>query len=230
MVENSTIAIIVFIISLAAYVAFIIKKKSYEDSENFKINQLEKLAEYISSTGSLEKGIRQLISQDPASTANYNSIIKKADTGTEFEKAIYETSKESTDRFFSQICIMLIAVNRKNDGNMLYNSVQKIKKASQTQRSIEKGSNRNSWILQLVFCMIIPLIFYFMIGVLGFQSDIYLDFFLTTIVGLSILYQGIAFKQWNYMAIKAPIWFSLFYILYFVIAPKFLGGMFSGII
>lgn len=225
MAELSQLAIYVLAASLAAYAVVLIIKRNRDVAEATRIEQIEKIAQYFSASGSLESAIRQLAAEQPISAASFASLAGKVDEGLEIDAALFQAMGETSDDFFSKTCLMLISANRKNDPVLLYNSVQKIKEASALRKSIGKRSEIGSLTIQAVFCAIMPLIFFFMIGTLGIETDMLLDVFLGFIVLCSALFQGIVFRQWLETVIKVPLLLSLFYILYFKLAPVFLFGI-----
>jgi hypothetical protein len=230
MADFASINLYAFIASFAAYIAILVKRHYSNDSEKIRLNQLEKIAQYFSAEQSLEKAIRQLVSEQPASTPNYAKIIEKVDNKIDFESAVSKTADESGDDFFSKICLMLISVNRKKDANLLYNSVQKIREVSGLQSFKDSKSEIASWTVQVVCCLVMPFTYFFMISTLGFAADIYLNGFLALIVVSSAIFQGVVFKQWAAALVKIPLLFSVFYLLYFVIAPKFFSSLAGGIV
>ncbi len=225
MVDFGTVAVYAFIASLAVYLLILFKQGSSEKTDSYRIEQLEKIAQYFSATQSLEKALRQIVKEQPESTSTYEKIIKKVDEGANLEAAIYQTEQETNNEFISKICTLLISINRSDDPSLLYKTVQKMKEASGIEKEVRNKSEVGSWIIQFVFCIIMPLILFFMIGTLGVEADIYLNGFLAFIVLAGILFQGIVFRQWLSTLIKIPLIFSIFYLLYFVLAPKFFSGM-----
>jgi len=211
--------------SLILYIGLLIKKRSDSITDEIKIDQLEKIAQYFSAAEDMEKAIRQLVTEQPGSSQDYARIVKKMDDGIELEAAVFQAMDETSDEFFSKICLLLVSVLRKNDPELLYETVQKMKEALNSGAAIQKKAEVNSWIIQVVFCLIMPLIFFFMIGILGFEADIYLNGFLGFIVISAALFQGVVFRQWAETAAKAPMLFSAFYVLYFTFAPKFFSGL-----
>ena len=196
MADMSSIMIYVLVASLIGYVAIAVKKSSQNYAEEIKIKLLEKIAQYFASSQSLEKALRQIVAEMPNATSDYAKIIQKIDSGLDIENAISQAANEIGDDFFSKMCDMLIAANRKNDAGLLFNSVQKIEEASELQHKISSGAGIVSWTFQFVFVIIMPLIYFFMAGMLGFTADIYLNAFLIVIVVCSALVQGVVFKQW----------------------------------
>ncbi len=225
MVELSAIAPYVFGASFIVYIIIVLKKSSDNKSEEFKLNQLEKLAEYFSSANSLEQAMRQLVKEQPASSSHYEKVIKKRDSGSDMETALSQAAQEIEDAFLSKICTMLIFINRKNDARLLYDIVQKMKEASDIQDTARKSSEVSSWTIQFVFAMVIPMIYFFMISTLGFESDIYLNAFLGVVAFAPALFQGVVYKQWAESLVKMPLLLSIFYMLFFVIAPKFFSQL-----
>lgn len=229
MADYVNITIYVFFASLVLYVIISIKKRHDSKVESAKISQLEKIAEYFSAS-SFENALRQIIQQQPDFSSNYAKIVQKIDGKMGIEDAIEEAASESRDKFFKEICPILIAANRKNDANILFQSVQKIKETAELQRTIDSKSGIGSFIVQFVFAIVMPLMYFFVLTTLGFQADAYLNVFMIAIVILAALFQGVVFRQWSIALIKVPMLISIFYLLFFVLAPKFIGGVLGTIV
>ena len=229
MAELSTIMIYVFAASLVAYIAIFFSRKIGADNEDTKIIQLEKIAQYFSATGSLDKAIRQIIAEQPSSTQDFAKIAQKIDSGIQIENAIQQAAAEAKDEFFSKTSVLMIDSLRKNDANLLYQSVQKIKEVSGLQNMINSKSELAASMLQFVFAVIMPFIYFFLIGTLGFTADRYLTGLLAMTVLASAIFQGIALRQWLSAIVKVPLLFSVFYLIYFVLAPKFLSSLIGAI-
>ncbi len=230
MTDISSVMWGIFAASLVVYIIIIVKRSSEKSADQSRIGMLEKIAQYFSASKSLEKALRQAASEQPDSAYYYKKMVEKIESGADIETAISGTAKEANDPFFSGICDMLAAASRKNDANLLYNSVQKIKEASGLQAKLDSKSEVASWTVQFVFVIIIPLMYYFMAFTLGFETDFYLNGFLSAIVIASALFQGIVLRQWPQSLVKLPLLFSAFYLVYFGMAPALLSGLSGSII
>lgn len=230
MADYTTISIYVFVASLVAYIILAVRNSSEKSKDSAKLSLLDKIAQYMSASGSLEKALRQIVQERPASTFEYSKIIRKLDGGAAIGDAIVQASAELEDKLYNEIFSILICVNRKNDAKMLYDSVQKIKEEADLQNFVNSKSEIGSFIVQFVFALIIPLIFFFMLSTLGIQADVYLNGFLGIVVISTAIFQGVVFRQWPQALIKIPMLGSVFYILYFVVAPTFLAGLLGSIV
>jgi len=230
MADYSAIAIYALLASIAVYAAILMRKNSAAARENLILSQAEKIAEYFSSTGSIQKALQQLVQEQPSSTLAYSKILQKIGSNVEASLAFEQAAAESQNKLFAETCIMIASAIKKNDANALFQSVQKLKDAANLSKVIGAGSEMGSFILQFVFAIIIPLIYFFMITTLGFQSDVYLEGFLGAIVVFSALFQGVVFRQWVQAMVKIPMVLSVFYLLFFVLAPKFIGGILGSIV
>jgi len=143
---------------------------------------------------------------------------------------LLDSANESKDELFSQICLILVSANRKNDAGLLFGSAQKIKEAFELHSTINSKSEIGAWTMQIVFSVILPFLYFFMIGTLGVTADNYLNGFLIAMVIASAIFQGVAFKQWPEAVVKVPMLFSIFYYLYFILAPKLFSQLVSSIV
>lgn len=230
MVSLGTVAIPVFAVSLIIYIALAVRNRSLETADGSKINLLEKIAQYLSSSQSLDKTLRQIVSESPISGSTYAEVIKKIDAGQKIEQALLETADNVADDFYKKALIILANVSKKNDADMLYKSVQSLKEAAEISKTVGSKSGTGSLVVQFVFVLVIPVMYFMMSNMLGFQADYILNGFLMVLVLATALFQGVVFKQWIFSIIKVPLLLSLFYIIYYMLAPALLSGIFGSIV
>ena len=221
MAETTTWITVALAVAMAAYVLIKIKKGAENQSYTSQINALEKTAQFFSGSGNMESAIKQAASEYPS--LGYSRIVQKLEQGIEAETALSQ-EMSSPQGFFSDSCALMLAAYRKNNPAMLFNSVQKLKEADDITRNRYAKSEVSSWVVQIVFCIILPLIYFFMMSMVGVTPDKYLNGLITGIVLLAVLSQGVVFRQWAEAAIKIPILGAVFYFVYFIAAPQFFAG------
>ncbi|MBW3022876.1 hypothetical protein KY308_02135 [Candidatus Woesearchaeota archaeon] len=205
-------------------VIYVLLKSNTSGREKKFIERLDRLAQLFTETKSLEAAIRNLVAESSTVNQYFQKIIEKVNGGVQLEIAIFETSKETNDEFFRKLCMMLITANIENGAQILYECVKNIKEQMNLYEEEESKMMLGAFLLEFVLAFVMPMIFYFMLTIVGVELTGAIIYFMAYVALCSSLLEGIVFNKWISSLLKVPVVMPIFYIAFFYLGPKIMSG------
>jgi len=206
------------------YIVYTLVKSNTSAREKNFVEKMDKLCQEFTGTNALEPALRKILEQNSPVNSYFEAIVKKVDSGENLPAALFETSQETNDEFFKKLCLLMASANVSGGAEILYAAIKNIKERLDYNQKEDSKITLNVFFMNLVFAVVMPLLFYFMLIAVQTAITTIIAVFISYVALCSSIIEGVMYKRFVAALIRVPLIMSLFYIVLFYIGPKLLGG------
>lgn len=212
----------IFILSLLGYMLFLHKRKKQDRMENDLVEAMKTMSECIKNNEGLETAITKIsLRKESAVSQMFTEILHEISAGMSFEQALDKRAQKSSSAFFKYFTyIVKIGSSTGEDiSSMLDALSEKIWTLRHLEMELKTKTTIDIVIIQLAGIILMPLLFVFSSGAIGYTVDTISIIFLAVIAFLFSIVHYIIFNDRMHALIQVPLAMSLFYITIQFISP-----------
>jgi len=217
-------AIVLFIISIISYSIYLLKIRKKNKLESDLIEAMRIISQSMKNSEGLETAITKIARQNNSSVSTmFSEILDDVNSGLSFEQSIDKRSKSSNSKIFDYFSyIVKIGSSTGEDiSNMLDALSEKVWSIKHLEIELRTKTTANIIIIQAIAVIIIPILFVFSSGAIGYTVDTASYVFLGTVAFIFSIIPYIIFNDKLTAALQVPLCMSILYLALRFITPVF---------